>query len=1233
MDMCNVKRKISLLLILCMFVSMLPASVAADDSEILPGLDGSAADTDTAATDISPDGEVSAPPDNGADLVPIADVSRSTTSDVPGPVADTRAAVNGSCGDDATWTFNDATNTLTISGSGAIKDFDKVEDVAWYDHKDNINVVNIEGTITHIGKNAFREHKKISTLRVPSTTITADPDAFKDCSPLSIVEVSGRWKYAEGVLNVLSDEAVTAPVQWEPLRDRIEKVVISSAVKNIPADTFADMEKLKDSDRYHREPAVEYEGTLTDWEAITGDTERKRGLKADFDGERYLIVSCKGDKTLIGECGPDTTFEFDGKDTLKIKGDTISDFSEYGAPWASVQANITNLDYADVTTIGACAFYSFSNLKQIKISDKVTSIGYCAFADCSQLSSLVIDEAGGDLSIGPYAFYKCVNLKNIGGTKGTDGLPAAGIPMRVKRIGQAAFRSSGLVYNGDDTAGHIYYAGNRTDWKDIKDNGSPDIRDGKLLIGPTLDDEDIYAVVHYKDPLFSVLSFASGTGASGKLPEVTADKIKVVKKIIKDPIIAGSKVAEDTTFELPPAASDPPAKGDLKRDGFTFDGWKCSVDGKTYAVGAQFTMPAEDVTFTAQWKRNEPEQGDSIQEIIAFLEDEKHRGATSYYWTVDQEKASSKVELVPVLDKFPDGMVDKRIKEALAEYKKSYKVSYRIRVNSFREAHMGIANMTNGSNGAFEAEIYLTFKDGDKIVKETAYIIDGVIRATPYEEGTSNKTYDVTYEMGDYPDAPEPPKQDSLLPGQSFKLPKLDRPGFKFTGWKCAAAGSSVNEFIYPPNDTFTMRAVNVTFTAQWKEKAQSGGGAGGNTPGGNTGGNTPSGTNTASVNKVKDAPKLDVDEKSLKTFSDSWKEAGKPWPVSMTVEPVAEEDSRSVERLRTASVSNEMIFVKMTLVDGQSDIISDTGTPLDIIIPIDEKNATNVNVYREHEQDNESVIHDLSSREGRDPDDKDSFEVKNGSVIIHASKFSVYAIAYDRKSSGTSSTPGTSTSTGGSTSSGGSTGSSSGGGRSKPNIARKDKDTTTPPTTPSTTPADTPTAKKQFNDVPPTAWYYEAATWAYDAKIAKGEGGKRLNPNKLCTRAEMVTFLWRALGCPEPSGTGKTFVDVASGSWYAKAVQWAAGQKIVKGEGGKRFNPDATISRAEAVTFLYRTLGVPTALGSRFTDVPESAYYAEAVAWAAEKDIAQGLGKRSFSPAGPCTRAQVLTFLYRSKS
>ena len=344
---------------------------------------------------------------------------------------------------------------------------------------------------------------------------------------------------------------------------------------------------------------------------------------------------------------------------------------------------------------------------------------------------------------------------------------------------------------------------------------------------------------------------------------------------------------------------------------------------------------------------------------------------------------------------------------------------------------------------------------------------------------------------------------------------------------------------------------------------------------------------------------------------------------------------SPEAARLNAASVSDEMTFVDLTIsktVDGQTSAITDTqGTLVAVTLPFDGKNAENVKVYRDHEGQVDVLTGENHTGE--------RIAVTNDSLTIYASKFSVYAIAFDHKTSTPDVTPPTpdvtpptpgGTPGGGSNNGSSSSGSSTNGGSSKPSI--RDDGTTKPSKPQSDTGSDT-VPKSPFNDVPPGAWYYEAATWAYDAKIAKGEGGKRLNPNKLCTRAEMLTFLWRSLGCPDPVGTGKSFTDVPSGAYYTKAVQWAASLKIVKGEGGKRFNPDATVTRAEAITFLYRALGVPSAAVGRFTDVPASAYYAEAVEWAAEHDIAKGMGKRSFSPASPCTRAQVLTFLYRSQS
>lgn len=172
------------------------------------------------------------------------------------------------------------------------------------------------------------------------------------------------------------------------------------------------------------------------------------------------------------------------------------------------------------------------------------------------------------------------------------------------------------------------------------------------------------------------------------------------------------------------------------------------------------------------------------------------------------------------------------------------------------------------------------------------------------------------------------------------------------------------------------------------------------------------------------------------------------------------------------------------------------------------------------------------------------------------------------------------------------------------------------------------------FYDVPNEAYYFEAVKWAVAQEITDGVGGNLFAPDQPCTRAQIVTFLWRAAGCPEPKRAG-SFSDVSEGSYYAKAVAWAAANGITGGTGEGKFSPDAACTRGEIVTLLYRYL---QSKGEGFTgnwmfllpftDVPEWCY--EAVAWCYMKNITEGTSATTFSPDDPCTRGQIVTLLYR---
>ena len=169
------------------------------------------------------------------------------------------------------------------------------------------------------------------------------------------------------------------------------------------------------------------------------------------------------------------------------------------------------------------------------------------------------------------------------------------------------------------------------------------------------------------------------------------------------------------------------------------------------------------------------------------------------------------------------------------------------------------------------------------------------------------------------------------------------------------------------------------------------------------------------------------------------------------------------------------------------------------------------------------------------------------------------------------------------------------------------------------------------FYDVPNNAYFYEAVKWAVKNGITTGVGNDLFAPEQPCTRAQIVTFLWRAAGSPEPKGTAADMTDVVSGSYYEKAVAWAIENGITTGTTTSTFSPDATCTRAQAVTFLARALKAKAASAAEFSDVPTGSYFADAVAWAAANGVTEGIGGGLFGSNNDCTRGQIVTFLYRA--
>ena len=172
---------------------------------------------------------------------------------------------------------------------------------------------------------------------------------------------------------------------------------------------------------------------------------------------------------------------------------------------------------------------------------------------------------------------------------------------------------------------------------------------------------------------------------------------------------------------------------------------------------------------------------------------------------------------------------------------------------------------------------------------------------------------------------------------------------------------------------------------------------------------------------------------------------------------------------------------------------------------------------------------------------------------------------------------------------------------------------------------------RNPFVDVAEKDYFYDAVLWGVENGVVKGMDETHFEPETVCTRAQALTFLWRANGMPQPKTTTNPFVDVDASAYYYDAVLWGVENGIVKGMDETHFEPDTACSRAHALTFLWRAKGMPQASGTTFADVPANAYYAQAVAWGVENGIVKGMDETHFEPDTLCQRAHAVTFLWRA--
>lgn len=172
------------------------------------------------------------------------------------------------------------------------------------------------------------------------------------------------------------------------------------------------------------------------------------------------------------------------------------------------------------------------------------------------------------------------------------------------------------------------------------------------------------------------------------------------------------------------------------------------------------------------------------------------------------------------------------------------------------------------------------------------------------------------------------------------------------------------------------------------------------------------------------------------------------------------------------------------------------------------------------------------------------------------------------------------------------------------------------------------------FSDIAKSDYFYDAVKWAVGSKVTSGLTETTFGPRETCTRAQTVTFLWRAAGSPQTNSVDNPFTDVKRSDYYYQAVLWAVANNVTNGVSAPSFDPNVTVQRDQVVTFLWRASGKPAAKADlAFSDLADGAFYADAVQWAVAHGITTGTSSTTFAPADGCTRAQIVTFLYRSKN
>ena len=1158
-------------------------------------------------------------------------------------------AMNGTCGatgngSNVTWklTKNNENNenptyTLTISGSGDMADFtsptapdaEGANIAPWYNALTAdettklvpITEIKIDEGITGIGSYAFA-YTKVVKAEFPSTASYYGKYIFRYCSELTTVD----WTNYN-----------PAPMDDTYVPGRPEGIYV-------PEGMFDFCESLK--------------------QCIVGETTYNEGVLA-------LPENVKGICTAAFR---DTAF-----DTIDFSSDGLNQITAAG-PYAFAQTKITsviipaNVDFYPQASQLADTFNGCTSLTSVTFADDVTKIPGAMFSGCAELNSVSIDKENSQISeIGAYAFSRCSKLISFT------------FPTGLKTIGKYAFERSGVTSidlgEVENLAGYSFFG--CKDLAEVKIVGTPGLEIESTTFGTytgypsaapikkfTLENGTLTAFssaavdsleeLHFGDGVTEIPACSYGTKQDGNWVIVGAKKLKTVtlgKNITNLPANAfrSSQLTEITIPDSVTSIGINAFNGCESLETVTIgktsqlqsigDGVFGSTKIKTIYIPANVTSIGQQPFFNLATLKT-VDMSDVESETVNI-------GAWCFGYDNGVEAANRPLRTFYVSNA---GLIDRLTDKDNCNNSKYH--GSRVANAAFVVTNGGTVNSSKTGLAAVSRAGYsVTWKSRNGTTvdnPETATLRSGETYTATWTlvEGNVEITYNPNISGGNDKNVVRVAVKgaDTTVASALFS-----RTGYTFAGWNTVANGTGT---AYKAGDTIKADTA-ITLYAQWTLDKPTISGTTTAVYGNTVTLTANTAASGASYQWYKNGVKIDgakIPDATTSSLTLSKVADSGAYTVKITVGTVDTDTATSDPTTVTINKATPAISISadQTSLTGSGTVkLTVTGAPTEGSVNVTCDNGITVN-------NKDGMFTATLPNETKTY----TFTASYAGDDNHNNATATCKVSVTHRSSGSSSGSSTTTSNSVSASP------ASNGKVSLDKSTAKKGDTVTVTVTPdagyqldkltvtdkngnvlkltdkgdgkySFTMPDSKVEIKAvfakevktspFDDVSADAYYNQAVQWAQEKGITDGISSNLFGPKQPCTRAQIVTFLWRAAGSPEPKGAASGMSDVVPGSYYAKAVAWAIENGITTGTAEENFSPDATCTRAQAVTFLARAQNAKATGKTAFSDVPADSYFADAVAWAQANGVTTGTSETTFSPDNDCTRAQIVTFLYRA--